>query len=150
MKKIFCWAIVSVFLLGGCADMGPKQGAGGGLGAIVGAVVGSQIGLGGDEITGALLGGLIGGLVGSEIGRLLDEEDKKRLAEARQQALASGTMVAWNNPESGNSGQVTPKRAYTSDGSSCWEYDNDVNAGGKEETLSLSACEQPDGTWKEV
>ena len=43
------------------------------------------------------------------------------LAVARQQALASGTMVAWSNPDSGNSGQVTPKRAFTSDGASYWE-----------------------------
>ena len=150
MKKVACWVIISVFFLSGCADMGPKQQAGGGLGSIVGAMIGSQIGLGGDDLTGALLGGLIGGLVGSEIGRLLDKEDQRRLAEARQQALASGTAVAWSNPDSGNSGQVTPKRSYTSDEASCWEYDNDIAAGGKEETRTLSACEQSDGTWKEV
>ena len=150
MKKIFFCVLISTFLLYGCADMGPKEGAGGGLGAIVGAMVGSQIGLGGDEITGALLGGLVGSLVGSEIGRLLDAEDQRRLAEARQEALASGTKVAWSNPDSGNSGSVTPKRSFTSDGSSCWEYDYDIAAGGKEETVSRSACVQSDGTWKEV
>ena len=145
-KKLFCWVIISVFFLCGCADMGPKQG----VGAIVGSMVGSQIGLGGDGITGVVLGSLIGGLVGSEIGRLLDEEDRRRLEQARQQALTSNEMVAWSNPDSGNSGRITPKRSYTTDGVDCKDAENYIMAGGKEETTSFSSCEQPDGTWGEV
>ena len=150
MKKLACVAIISVFFVSGCADMGPKQQTGGGLGAVVGAMIGSQLGLGGDELTGALLGGLVGSLVGSEIGRLLDKEDQRRLAEARQQALSTGEPADWSNPDSGNSGQVTPQRSYTSAGMSCYEYDMDIAAGGKEETSTHAACEQSDGTWKEV
>ncbi len=93
-------------------------------------------------------GGLLGGLVGD----VLDERDKKMAAETAHRALETaptGTSVAWQNPDTGNSGTVTPTRTYqTANGTYCREYQQTVVIDGKPEQVKGTACRQPDGSWK--
>ena len=105
---------VILSLLTGCEGMDKEKiGAIGGglLGAAGGAYAGSKMTK--DPKTGALIGGAIGlvggALIGKEIGKMLDERDRKRHAEATAKALESGQSQAWSSPDTGASGQITVK-----------------------------------------
>ena len=120
-------------VLGAAAGAGIAAAAGGGAGAIVGAGVG-----------GALLGGFIG--------NRLDARDKRMASEAAQRAFEqnrAGQPTAWKNPDSGNSGSVTPTRTYQlANGQYCREYNQTIMIGGQQHQAYGTACRQPDGTWQ--
>lgn len=125
------------------------------LGAIGGAVIGDAIGGRGNgtgKVIAVAAGTLAGAYIGREIGRSLDKADQAAMQERTQYSLEStqsGTKSAWHNPDSGNSGTITPQPAYTSKTDEyCREYQQTVTVGGKTETAYGAACRQPDGTWK--
>jgi surface antigen len=65
------------------------------------------------------------------------------------ESAPTGQAASWRNPDSGNSGTVTPTRTYQrSGGEYCREYTQTVRVGGKTEEAYGTACRQPDGTWK--
>ena len=81
----------------------------------------------------------------------MDEEDKRKADTAynRAQTAPVGQTIAWNNPDSGNSGTVTPVRDGTSsEGKYCREYQQTVVIGGKTEEAYGTACRQEDGSWE--
>jgi surface antigen len=84
----------------------------------------------------------------------LDAADRERAITAASQALEStpsGQSVTWRNPDSGNSGVVTPVRSYqTSTGQYCREFTYTITTGGEKHQSSGTACRQPDGSWKIV
>jgi surface antigen len=139
-----------IVVIAGCAtgDVGTKTAIGGLGGAALGGLIASAAGGGGAAIAAGVIGGaLVGGLVGN----MLDERDKRMAAESQNRALEttpSGQSVAWNNPDSGHSGSVTPIRTYQSGGTYCREYQQTVTIGGKQEQSYGTACRQPDGSWK--
>ena len=103
--------------------------------------------------TAGIIGGVLaGGLIGGAIGDRMDAADRRDAQKAAQQALEkspSGTAVAWNNPDSGHSGTVTPVRTFQkNNGQYCREYQQTVTIGGKEDQAYGTACRQPDGSWK--
>ncbi len=154
-KKIAVVA-VAAGLLAGCAnnDMGTKQTVGGVLGGVGGAVAGAQFGKGKGQLAATALGALAGAFLGSEMGKSLDRADMAYAQRAEQQAHAApiGQSIQWNNPESGNSGSVTPFRdgRDTATGAYCREYQTSVVVGGRSEQAYGTACQQPDGSWKVV
>jgi surface antigen len=99
---------------------------------------------------GVILGGLTGGL----IGHLVDNKDKEMAAQASQKALESGQSgkaVAWKNPDTGNSGSLTPVRTYqAASGQYCREYTQTVTIDNRPQQSYGTACRQPDGSWKIV
>ena len=123
----------------GSSDFGPKTG--------IGAAAGGGA-------TGIAAGVLLGGLVGGATGSMLDDQDKRTAAATTQQALEdkpSGATTTWKNPDSGNSGSVTPVRTYQSaSGQYCREYEQTVTIGGKPQKSYGTACRQPDGSWQIV
>ncbi len=137
----------------GCATMeeNPKTtvGAigGGALGGLIAAAAGGNAAV----IAASAVGGI---LVGGLIGNLMDQHDKKLAAEAAQKALETaptGKPVAWQNPDNGHSGTVTPVKTYqTASGSYCREYQQTVIINDKQENAYGTACRQPDGSWKVV
>ncbi len=133
---------------------GHKQAAGTGIGALAGGLLGAQFGKGTGQLVAAGLGAVAGGFIGSSIGKSLDEHDKMMAERTSQKALEStpsGSQVEWNNPDSGNSGTITPTKTYKlDDGRYCREYNQTVNIGGKQEKAYGKACRQPDGTWQIV
>jgi surface antigen len=148
--------VVAVLLLVGCttngqSTFGPKTGIGALGGAAAGGLLGAALG-GGSK--GIAAGVILGGLAGGAAGNLLDQRDKKMAAQSTHQALEtapSGTSTPWRNPDTGNSGTVTPERTYqAANGQYCREYQQEVVIGGKKEKSYGTACRQPDGSWKIV
>lgn len=123
------------------------------LGAIGGAAIGDSIGgHGAGKVAIIAAGTLAGAYIGREIGRSLDRADRQAMQQRTQYSLEStrsGTTSNWHNPDSGNSGTITPQPAYTSKKKEyCREYQQTVTVGGKTETAYGTACRQPDGTWR--
>ncbi|MCF6216578.1 MAG: glycine zipper 2TM domain-containing protein [Emcibacter sp.] len=132
-----------------------KQESGTLLGAIGGAVVGSAIGGKGGgtgKVIAVAAGTLAGAYIGSEIGKSLDRADRQAMREKTQYSLEntpSGEATTWYNPDSGNSGTITPQPAYSNKADEyCREYQQTVTVAGKTETAYGTACRQEDGTWK--
>ncbi len=141
-------------LLASCQDMSnnPKQTGGTLLGAGLGALAGSQIGSGKGQMAAIAIGALAGGLAGGSIGRSLDDADRmyaNRNAQQSFETTRTGATSTWRNPDSGNSGTITPTRTYqTARGANCREYESTIYVEGKSETSKGTACRQPDGSWK--
>jgi surface antigen len=136
---------------GAGSEFGPKTGIGAALGAAGGGLLGAAAGGG---ATGIAAGVLLGGLVGGATGSYLDDQDRRTAAATTQHVLESkpsGTTTAWTNPDSGNSGTVTPTRTYqTANGQYCREFEQTVTIGGQPQKSYGTACRQPDGSWKIV
>jgi surface antigen len=134
-----------------CASMGenPKAVLGSLGGAAAGGLIAAAAGGGTKYI---VLGALAGGLIGGVVGKKLDDRDKRMAAEAAQQAFESnraGQASTWQNPDSGNSGTVTPTRTYQiANGQYCREYTQEIYVGGEKHQSYGTACRQPDGSWK--
>ena len=141
--------------LAACTDgTGTKQQVGTVIGAIGGAVAGSQFGSGRGRLATTAIGTLLGALAGSEVGKSLDKADKAHMHNAIETAQSApvGQTIAWNNPNSGNSGTVKTVRdgTATDTGAYCREYQQTVTVGGRTEEAYGRACRQPDGSWKIV
>lgn len=135
----------------GSTGIGTKQAVGGLGGAALGGFLGSQFGSGTGQLAFTAAGAVLGGLAGSEIGRSLDDNDRREAARANQLAQGApiGETIAWNNPNSGNYGSVTPTRdGVSSSGSYCREFQQSVTVGGRTEAGYGTACRQPDGSWE--
>jgi surface antigen len=120
-------------LIGGAAGVGIAAAAGGGTGAMLGAGLGGM---------------LIGGLIGNR----LDARDKRMASEAAQKAFENnqaGQTSVWKNPDTGNSGTITPTRTtQLANGQYCREYKQTITVGGQQENAYGTACRQADGSWK--
>lgn len=107
-------AITISLLVSGCATNGPgeRQATGAGVGCLVGAVLGAALLKNKGE--GLALGCVAGGAVGFGIGTVLDDREKRELAEASYRAAArarTGQRVAWggtnNDQESTSSNNAS-------------------------------------------
>lgn len=86
-----------------------KEGFGTVGGALLGAYLGSKVGDGDGRKLSIVAGALLGGYLGNRFGAHLDEEDKKALAEMTENAYGTGEPQKYENPESGNTIEVTPE-----------------------------------------
>lgn len=159
MKKAIM-TLAAVSTLGLTACTGPngqmewnKQTMGTGLGALAGGLAGSQIGGGSGRLWATGAGVLLGGLVGSSVGSSLDKADMAYANQAHSRANTApiGQSINWNNPDSGNSGTITPVRdGYTNDKRYCREYQQTITVGGKKESGYGTACQNANGDWEIV
>ena len=149
-------AALAVVALAGCANdgRGQKEGAGTLIGAGLGALAGSQFGGGTGRLVAVGVGTLAGAYLGNQIGKSLDRADRLAMSRSTQTALENnrtGQKAEWRNPDSGNSGTVTPTRTYElASGQNCREYQQTVTIGGKVEQAFGKACREPDGSWRIV
>ncbi|MBM3518494.1 MAG: glycine zipper 2TM domain-containing protein [Alphaproteobacteria bacterium] len=152
--KLAVVGLSTLALVGCTSDAGTKDTLGTLLGGVVGTVVGAQFGSGTGQLAATAAGALLGGFLGSEIGRSLDRADRMAMADAEQQAARApiGETIAWNNPESGNRGTVTPVRegVHRQTGQTCREFRQTVTIGSDTEEAVGTACLQEDGTWRIV
>ncbi len=129
-----------------------KQQIGTVLGGVGGGILGNQVGKGQGKTVATIGGAILGGLLGNSVGQSLDRADMQYIQSNSQAALernASGVTTKWVNPDSGNSGTITPTRTYqTQGGSYCREYSQTVMVGGQSQKAFGNACRQPDGSWK--
>ncbi len=155
-RKLARGAVVMVAALGlsSCATMqqgvedNPKAVLGTLLGAAAGGGIAALAGGGPGAIAGAAVGGA---LIGGFIGHHLDNRDKQMASAAAQRAFESnqsGQPSVWRNPDSGNSGSVTPTKTYQlANGQYCRQYEQTIVVGGERQKAYGTACRQPDGTW---
>ena len=146
---------VLICILTACAgDPNPKRSMGALLGSIGGAVVGSQVGKGSGKMVATALGTLAGAVIGADIGKTLDRVDQMamRQAEKRAHTAPVGNKIVWNNPNTGNSGSITPLREgkISKTGYYCREYNTTLIINGRHQRAYGTACRQPDGSWKVV
>lgn len=148
--KIIACSLVVACLTSGCET--PKQTIGTLAGAGLGGYTGSTIGKGRGRVVMAAVGAGLGALAGGYLGQQLDKADQERAARSCQQALESGRsgqVVAWANPDSGNSGTFVPQVAYQApSGLYCREFQQTIIVGGKAQNAYGTACRQPDGNWQ--
>ncbi len=142
-------SICSMALLaGGCAADGSNNRE------QMGAILGSKVGQGSGRTAAVAAGTLMGAWAGSEIGRSLDRTDQMYLERVTRESLEegkSGETSTWTNPDSANSGTVTPQPAFQdSKGRYCREFQQTVTIGNTTETAYGAACRQPNGAWKIV
>ena len=153
IRKIVLVTLMSVSLAA-CETTGTKEKGGILLGAVGGALLGSTLGSGTGKTVAIPAGTLLGALLGSEIGRSLDNADRQAMQQTTNEALESqpsGNTSTWRNPDSGNSGTVTPQPSYqNATGQYCREYEQTITVAGKTEAAYGTACRQPDGSWKIV
>lgn len=71
------------------------------VGAVAGALLGSQVGGGKGKLAAVAVGTLAGYWVGGEVGRRLSRGDQQGIAQTTQEALDSGQVQSWENPETG-------------------------------------------------
>jgi surface antigen len=156
-KKIALLALTA--MLAGCeqnqlSDLMTKENIGMATGAAGGAWAGSNVGKGKGQIAAIAAGTLLGGYLGKSIGASLDRADMNQYHQTTQSAMETsrtGSTSTWQNPDSGNSGTITPTRTYKNEsGQNCREYTQTINVGGKSEKAFGKACRQPDGSWKIV
>lgn len=148
--KIAALAVAGALSLTACEGAGGKETAGTLLGAAGGALLGAQVGSGSGQVLAAIGGGLAGAFLGNQIGKSLDKADQAYAEQASQQASTApiGETIAWNNPDSGNSGTITPQQdGYDSAGNYCREYQTTVTIDGQVQRAYGTACRQPDGSW---
>jgi surface antigen len=165
MKKLSLLFISALLATSACAPQyGPGQGVGGTgiskqqagtvLGAIGGGIIGSNVGKGKGQTAATIGGALLGAMAGGSIGESLDRADMMYLNNSTQGALegtTTGTVSRWINPDSGNSGTVTPTRTFqNSTGQYCREFSQAIVVGGQTQNAFGTACRQNDGSWKIV
>jgi surface antigen len=124
--------------------------------AVLGSLGGAALGGGIAAIAGgnpaAIVASVVGGaLIGGFVGKKLDDRDKRLATEAAHKAFENGRTgeaVAWQNPDSGNSGSVTPTQTYQiAGGQYCRRYTQDLMIDGEQHETHGTACRQPDGSW---
>lgn len=151
-------AVIGVVAMGlglaACEQQGPKQTIGTLGGAALGGLAGAQIGKGSGQLAATAVGVLLGAFIGSEVGKSLDKADQAYAAQTTGQALEhnrTGQQSSWSNPDSGNSGSVTPTRtSYDDSGRPCREFQQTVTIGGKTQTAYGTACRDENGDWQIV
>ncbi len=131
-----------------------KQDVGTVLGGVAGGVAGYQFGSGAGKAAATIGGSLLGAYLGNQIGASLDRADMAYYNQTSQRALEtgqSGQSLPWKNPQSGNSGTITPSNYYqTASGQYCREYQQTITVGGKTQQGHGTACREPDGSWRIV
>ncbi len=154
-KRHITLAVLIALILTACATTQGGDRSKTIIGGLGGAAAGGFLGaaVGGDT-AGIIAGTLIGGLIGGAIGDRLDAADRREAREAAQVSLEisrSGNATAWNNPDSGNSGTITPTRTFqTANGQYCREFQQTITIAGEENQGFGTACRQSDGSWKIV
>jgi surface antigen len=123
------------------------------LGSVGGAAVGAGIAALAHGNPAVIVASAVGGaLLGGYVGHKLDDRDKRMAAEAAQRAFENGRTgqaVTWQNPDSGNSGSVTPTQTYQiAGGQYCRRYTQDLMIGGEKHQTHGTACRQADGSWQ--
>ena len=125
--------------------------------AVLGTVMGAAAGVAIVAIAGGSPGsmaaaGAAGALFGGFVGKKLDDRDKRMAAQAAQDAFENGRtgeVRVWNNPDSGNSGSITPTKTYQiANGQYCRRYTQEITIGGEKHETHGTACRNADGVWE--
>lgn len=112
----FCTMIAVTLASCQSGTVGQNTAIGAGLGAMVGGL--GCAAAGGKAGACVALAG-VGALIGGGIGAQIDARDRERREAALRQARSQSKRVSWRNPQTGNSGTITPLRAVVQNGQNC-------------------------------
>jgi surface antigen len=91
------------------------------------------------------------GSIKPKIGKIADEEDRRRAAAALSTALdpqGDGRLVRWENPTTGNKGSFTAVgHAYPADTRVCRAFLGTVRQSDDDKTIQGTACTVAAGEW---
>jgi len=147
-------ALVAALGLTAAACENQNQTAGTVIGAGTGALVGSRFGKGSGRVAATIAGAMIGAYLGTQVGKALDERDRRMAERNAANSMTygeTGTTSTWNNPNTGNQGEVTPTsgKYRGNQGRVCRDFQEKVTlANGKSETITGTRCQKPDGSWE--
>lgn len=152
-SRLLTMSVVALGLVvSGCGTSeNPKTTGGAIIGGIGGALLGSAFGKGTGQLIAVGVGTLAGAMIGSSVGKTLDAADRAEIQRAEKQATTApmGQTITWSNPQTGNSGTITPVREGNHvDGRYCREFQQTIEINGKLEKGYGTACRQPDGSWQ--
>jgi surface antigen len=120
----------------GCAtESGTGTAVGAGAGGIIGAAAGGA-GWG-------LFGAAIGGLLGYGVGRSVEVENERRVANA----LAAGQPTTWE-ADHGHVYTVEPQPVYYAQGRPCRRFRVLAHVDGQPREVFGTACQAPNGQWE--
>ena len=150
---------ISILLVSSCTltstgpqEQGPKQAVGTVTGMVLGGKVANDFAEGSrNEGLWTIAGVALGAFLGNEVGASMDRQDALLAERAMLQALEFNKIqqpIAWNNPDTGNSGRVYPTHTITTGGQPCREFTQEIIIGGKAETAFGKACRMADGSWE--
>ena len=156
--KTLLMVSISILLISSCTltstgpqEQGPKQAVGTVTGMVLGGKVANDFAEGSrNEGLWTIAGVALGAFLGNEVGASMDRQDALLAERAMLQALEFNKIqqpIAWNNPDTGNSGRVYPTQTINSGGQPCREFTQEVIIGGKAETAFGKACRNADGSW---
>ena len=153
MKNVVITTVLATTLLTGCAGTYNKATTGAALGALTGTALAYGLAKdSGKKDLWLIAGAAAGGLAGNAIGAQLDERDKLLLGQTFQNTMESAPnnqVGGWSNPNTGNSGTVTPTQTMISaNNQPCREFQTTVNIGGELTQAYGTACRNADGSWK--
>lgn len=117
---------------------------------IRGGLISSQFDPGKGPIAAAPQATILGAAIPGSPGRRLTRTDQIFAEEAgfRAHSAALGQTVQWANPQTGNSGTITPiRQGLSTIGSVCRQYQQVINIAGSVEEAFGTACRQPNGDW---
>jgi surface antigen len=145
MKPLITFACTITFTLGFLSGCNPtKQEIGQVGGAVLGGVVASNVA--GGSTLGTIAGTLGGAWLGGYLGKQMDDSDKAQTSQTLETAKTNQT-VAWKNPDTGKSYEVTPTRTYQENNQPCRDFTTTAMIDGKKQTVKGKACRQKDGMW---
>ena len=171
--KILMAGIAVMGLVGCVENMGQQRAINTGAGTLIGAGLGMAVSNEADKTKGALVGAGLGALLGNYLtnpGRSQQpmaqtsnyQQQNSNTSDYRNRAIAqahdnalrmalkSGSPQRWRS--SGASGTIYPTSSWDEYGKFCRGFDStiiDSQTNGSE-NFSGEACQQPDGSWKQV
>ncbi|WP_237154986.1 RT0821/Lpp0805 family surface protein [Oryzibacter oryziterrae] len=152
LKKLVVATLVASTLAGCASDptMGQKSSLGTLVGAVGGAALGSRFGQGSGKVAAMAAGALVGGFIGNQIGARMDAQDQQYNYAASVNALNSGNVQQWQNPQTGVYGTVQPGPAQMVNNQQCRQYTNTIYIDGQPQVARGTACRNYDGSWQVV
>lgn len=146
--------LLAALLVAGCGGQGGGDGidvdrsdAGQILGGVAGAAAGSQVGGGSGQTIATVAGALIGSIVGQRIGARMEENDREQAGLALENSQ-TGETTAWENPDTGNTFQVTPVETFERDGRPCRQFEFQVRTDRGSDLQERTACRNEEGVWE--
>jgi surface antigen len=150
IRSLLLLLLGALMLLPACAPDGVSQeksaaAIGGTAAALATALLPRQMGK--DVRALITVGAVTGGaLIGRQVGRYLDAQDRERMNASAQQALDTGQVQTWSNPDTGTAGRVVSSAAPASSGPNCRILSQTVTfADGRQEAESVTTCRGRDG-----
>jgi surface antigen len=147
MKRVFIRNLLVLCVAATALGCATREQTGQVIGGVAGAAAGSQVGGGSGQTIATIGGALVGAFVGGQIGSQMDERDYQQTSLALEQSR-TGESTQWINPDSGNQYSIQPTNTYQAASGPCRDYTMVAVIDGRNETVTGTACRQPDGTWK--